>query len=332
MASGQGAGPVSHEPPIVVGVDGSDQSLLALKWAADEARRRGAILRIIYAGTGHPKTVPDWFQPEGDLSAGEAVVDDAVALVATSHPGVIVTGTTMELPADEALTAASRSAGLLVVGARGRGGFAGLRLGSVGETCMQQASCPVAIVRTAPIDAGRSPQAGRIVVGVDGSAGSDRALRWALDEGERRSLPVLAIHAWHEPYNSGLSVSLSNQYEVLAREVVEHAKVSAVHWNPRVQFLAELRYGPAVAELRDVCGTEDLLVVGSRGRKGIHGVLIGSVSRQAAHHVGCSIVVVPSLHDSSETRRGDVVQPGFVDTEPRIESEGPSGTPPVRSS
>lgn len=322
---------MSQEPPIVVGVDGSDHALLALKWAADEARRRGAILHVVYAGIGYPKTVPDWFQPEGDLSAGEAVVDDAVALVATSHPGVIVTGTTMELPAVDALTAASRSAGLLVVGARGLGGFDGLLLGSVGETCIQQAPCPVVIVRTTPVGGGRSSDSARIVVGVDGSAGSDRALRWALDEGERRSLPVLAIHAWYEPYNSGLAVALSNQYEDLAREVVEHAKVSAAHWNPRVQFLAELRYGPAVAELRDVCGPDDLLVVGSRGRKAKHGILIGSVARRAAHHVCCSMVVVPSLHDSSETR-GDEIQTVVPDTEPRVESEGPSGAPPARAS
>lgn len=321
MTSEHGVDSVSQEPSIVVGVDGSDHALLALKWAADEARRRGAILHVVYAGIGYPKSVPDWFQPEGDLSAGEAVVDDAVALVATSHPGLIVTGTTMELPAADALSAASRSAGLLVVGARGLGGFDGLLFGSVAETCIQQAPCPVAIVRTTPDDARES--SGRIVVGVDGSAGSDRALRWALDEAERRSVPVLAIHAWHEPYNSGLAVSLSNQYGDLAREVVEHAKVSAAHWNHRVQFQAERRYGPAVAELREVCGPDDLLVVRSRGRKAKHGILIGSVARQAARHVCCSMVVVPSQPDSSETR-GDVIQPGTSDTQPRVEAKGSS--------
>lgn len=328
MTSGQGASSVSHEPPIVVGVDGSEQSLLALKWAADEARTRHVILHIVYAGTRYPKTVPDWFRPGGDLTAGEAVVDDAVALVATSHPGVIVSGTTTEVPAAEALTTASRSAGLLVVGARGRGGFPGLLLGSVGEACMQQASCPVAVIRTGPIEAG-SLDRGRIVVGVDGSACSDQALRWALEEGERRSVSVVAVHAWHQPYNSGLAVGLSNQYEVLAAEVVEQAKVRADHWSPRVPFVAELRYGPAVAVLREACAPDDLLVVGSRGRKGMHGVLIGSVARQAAHHVCCSMVVVPSLDYRSETGRAD--QPGTSDTEPRIESQGLRSGPPARS-
>lgn len=315
----------------MVGVDGSDHALLALKWAADEARRRDTILHVVYAGIGYPKTVPDWFEPQGDLSAGEAVVDDAVALVATSHPGVIVTGTTMELPAADALLAASQSAGLLVVGARGLGGFDGLLFGSVSEACIQQAPCPVVIVRGAPVGGGGPSHSGRIVVGVDGSAGSDRALRWALEEGERRSVPVLAIHAWHEPYNSGLAVALSNQYEELAREVVEQAKVNAAHWNPRVEFLAELRYGPAVAELRDVCGPDDLLVVGSRGRKARHGILIGSVARQAARHVGCSMVVVPLLHSNSEPR-GEVIQPGVSDLEPRVESERPGGLRPARAS
>ena len=325
MTSGQGAGSVSQELPIVVGVDGSGQSLLALKWAADEARRRGVILHVVYAGTGCPKTVPDWFRSEGDLSAGEAVVDDAVALVATSHPGVIVTGTTMELPPEEALTVASRSAGLLVVGARGRGGFAGLLLGSVGETCMQQASCPVAIVRTAPIDAGRSSHAGRIVVGVDGSAGSDRGLRWALDEGERRSVLVLAIHAWHEPYNSGLAVALSNQHDVLAREVVEHAKVSAHLWNPRVQCSAELRYGPAVAELCGVCGPRTSWLWGPAVAKAYTG--FSSVRLPVRLHT-TSVARWSSFPRSTtvlKEKRADVIQPGFTDKEPRIGSEGPSG-------
>ena len=84
----------ARQRSIVVGVDGSDPARLALKWAADEAKLRGAFLHVVYAGTDAPKDVPDWFSP-GDpvMSAVTAVVDDAVALVATSHPGVLARAT-----------------------------------------------------------------------------------------------------------------------------------------------------------------------------------------------------------------------------------------------
>ena len=286
-----------REGSIVVGVDGSDPARLALKWAADEAKLRGALLHIVYAGTDAPKDVPDWFSP-GDpvLSAATAVVDDAVALVATSHPGVLTRGDIVGEPTRAALLRASETADLLVVGARGRGGFNGLLLGSVGDHCIQGASCPVVVVRTVPDHADRPFPAQRIVVGVDGSPGSDRALQWALAEAVRRRASVFAVHAWHYPRNAGRALGSSNQYESLALEVIEQARGIAAHCQPDVPFDAEIRCGPAVAALRTVCERTDLLVVGSRGRRAVHGVLIGSVAQQSAHYVECSVVVVrPSV-------------------------------------
>ncbi len=112
------------EPTIVVGVDGSDHSRFALKWAADEAKKHGYLLRILYGRIDEPKHVPAWYEAGScDLSPEQAVIDDAYGLVGTRHPSVRAQREIVEWPPAMALTAASRSARLLVLGARGMGGF-----------------------------------------------------------------------------------------------------------------------------------------------------------------------------------------------------------------
>ena len=84
---------------VVVGVDGSENSRFALKWASDEAKHRGATLRILFAEISEPENVPAWYEPgTADLSAGQAIVDDAVGLVATRHPGLLVHAEVAEWP------------------------------------------------------------------------------------------------------------------------------------------------------------------------------------------------------------------------------------------
>lgn len=137
---------------IVVGVDGSDESKLALRWALDEARLRGAKLRCI-----HVWHYPAMVGTEGlPLVAGEffdAVRDDARALlagavseVAGEAGGVEIETSIEQGPAASALVVAAEGADLLVLGSRGRGGFSGLLLGSVSQQCAHHALCPVVIV------------------------------------------------------------------------------------------------------------------------------------------------------------------------------------------
>ena len=131
---------------IVVGVDGSDEALVALGWALDEGRTRGAVVEVVHA-----------FMP--DLSeAGQLVDETASALQAeellrkmvepevTAHPGVQVTTRALAGPPTRTLLDAAAGADLVVVGTRGRGGFAGLLLGSVSQQCVHHAPCPVVVV------------------------------------------------------------------------------------------------------------------------------------------------------------------------------------------
>lgn len=137
---------------IVVGIDGSEHAQRALEWAAHEARLRSASLEVVYAWQ-----VPTYVgygvlpAPEFDLSelrnAALARVDEAVAGLNGEATGVTIERRVIEGVAPEVLVAEARDADLLVIGSRGRGGFTGLLLGSVGQQCAQHSSCPTVIVR-----------------------------------------------------------------------------------------------------------------------------------------------------------------------------------------
>jgi nucleotide-binding universal stress UspA family protein len=136
---------------IVVGVDGSDGSLDALQYAIDEARSHGAdveavsawhVPTMIYTG-GYIPMPPD---PTGFERATKAALDKALSEVAAETDGVEITPVVREGQAAEVLVEAAKSADLLVVGSRGRGGFTGLLLGSVSQQCAQHAPCPVVVV------------------------------------------------------------------------------------------------------------------------------------------------------------------------------------------
>lgn len=135
---------------VVVGVDGSEPSLRALRFAMKEARMRGARLRVVHAfvsPTLQGVRVPvEYF--EGLKTAAEAVLDDAVSGVLTSSDGEapeIVRSVVAE-GASAALVAESKGADLLVVGSRGLGGFQSLLVGSVSMQCVHHAHCPVTVV------------------------------------------------------------------------------------------------------------------------------------------------------------------------------------------
>ncbi|HEY7042252.1 MAG TPA: universal stress protein [Nocardioidaceae bacterium] len=138
---------------IVVGVDASEGSAVALRWALEEARLRGSTVEVVHA----------WHYPYlascditgmapaglslGDLEAGErAVLDRAVAAGGTAPEGVTVNPILADGGAAEVLLEAAVGADLLVVGSRGHGGFAGLLLGSVSEHCVHHSPCPVVVV------------------------------------------------------------------------------------------------------------------------------------------------------------------------------------------
>ncbi len=135
----------------------------------------------------------------------------------------------------------------------------------------------------------------RIVVGVDGSEASRAALDWALDEARRRQAQVDVIHAWHAPYSYGyayLSELSDEPMEQEAKELVESLLKTADTSGLTVDTI--IAHGGSAGVLVEAAKGASLLVVGSRGRGGFTGLLLGSVSQQCVHHAPCPVVVVPS--------------------------------------
>jgi nucleotide-binding universal stress UspA family protein len=281
---------------ILVGVDGSPASNVAMRWAADEAIVRGVGLEIIYAWGSHHSMYPDG----GDIDQaafeleGRAILDDAVASL--SGRRAMPPDVRAVLAEDDAATALVRvaeDAALLVVGSRGRGGFAGLLLGSVSQRCVDHAPCPVAVI-TSTWD---GTLHGRVVVGVDGSDASYAALHWATSEAARREarLDVVNAYGFHQypsPYGPIVAID-PGQLEKSSKAVLDEMVAGAFGRSgpPTAVELISASLTPAPALLESAKGA-DLLVVGSRGRGGFRGLLLGSVSQQCVHHAPCPVVVV----------------------------------------
>src|SRR5690625_3823027 len=186
-------------PPqgVVVGVDGSQVSGSALTWAAREAAKRGETLTILFGLhtplVGVPFSGASYVPPTPDMAEqAQRVLDQAATRVATDHPELAVHTTLRVVPAAQALLEAARTASLVVVGTRGLGAVGSLFLGSVSGRVSARATSPVVVVPP-EFDARDD---GPVVVGVDGSAHADEALRFAFTEASRRGVGVVVVTAF----------------------------------------------------------------------------------------------------------------------------------------
>ena len=296
---------------IVVGVDGSDHGMAALRWAAREAALRGCDLVAVlvwdlfnqHHADGSRRFDPDY----GDADADAALAAAVEAALGAETASAVIRRVVCDLPAP-GLLSASEQADLLVVGARGLGGFRGLVLGSVSQQVLHHARIPLAVVRVdgrTALRARGADQTGaseagareRVVVGVDGSDPSMAALRWALAEGAVRKAVVQVVHAWDAPviYGpvSGVSGSDVGVIEGGARRMVEEMVDQAEQGGSPVDVEQTAIPGGAAASLLDAAGGADLVVVGRRGMGGFGRLLLGSVSENVARHARCPVVVVP---------------------------------------
>ena len=299
---------------IVVGVDGSDCSHDALRWAVDEGRRRSWPVEAVFAWT-FPYVVPvlgNLSDPRWLERHAEEYLQALLRQEIGDAGDVNVTGRVAEGPAARVLLEAARDASLLVVGSRGRGGFAGLILGSVSHQCAQHAHCPVVVVRrddVADEAATKEEATERIVVGVDGSEAARTALSWALEEGRLRHAEVDVVHAWQMPYVHGYAyggvIDIQPwEFEQNARKELEQEARAVLDSSMGGADTAGLTAiepllvcDSAARALLDSAKDADLLVVGSRGRGGFAGLLLGSVSQKVLHHATCPVVVIPAGTD-----------------------------------
>ncbi|CAL9492833.1 Universal stress protein [Nocardiopsis dassonvillei] len=298
-------------PRVVVGIDGSDNGRAALEWAAVEADRRGVPLRIVHA-LGMPLVVtayggPARFEPTEEIQGQAAeVLRDAAAHVAEVRPGVEAETVTALEEAPLALLRQSHPHDLLVVGTRGMGTVKAMFVGSVSVRLAAQAPCPVAVV---PAHDGKPTATGlkRIVVGVDGSPNSRRALGAAVDLVAGTGGELVVVHSWEVPYpydpvaltasgfqpQEDLFEKQSEQLvaEMLAEAIDEQRDDVAIDVT-----VVRTQDAPVNAILKAAEGA-DAIVVGSRGRGTVRGLLLGSVSQGLLHHSKIPVVVLPKQAD-----------------------------------
>jgi nucleotide-binding universal stress UspA family protein len=286
---------------IVVGVDHSPAGNHALQWAVAEASLRGARLRAVHAWdtptpiSGVASLIAP-IDPELYEREAKSILNEALEEATASRPPFAIESTLQRGHPAEVLLDALDQADLLVLGSRGRGGFTGLLLGSVSQACAQHARRPIAVI---PLDGGL-PDSGDVVVGVDGSPGSYAALRWAIDEAAVRNVRLAVVHTWWTPYAvppMGIAIApidpdvFIEQSQQLLHEMTDGSLDGATRRPADVELLPI--EAPAAQGLLARAAGAGLLVVGSRGRGGFKGLLLGSVSQQCLHHAPCAIVVVP---------------------------------------
>ena len=305
---------------IVVGVDGSDQSHCALVWAAQEAQKRRTPLHVVTA-----YTVPVF--AASSMDAGYATLDDAViregaeavlqqAVEKVDGYGVEVHATVETGDAAGVLLELSEEAELVVVGTRGRGGFMGRLLGSVSSAVPAHAHCPSVTIplacaprlegvdfelpktKDSPV---RPDDVEKVVlVGVDGSEQARMATLVAAEQAARWGRPLRVICAL-PPFTGSLAwVPAPLDREALYADLRSQLD-AGVAWLrshfPGLHISGEVQDGSPVELLIEATRTAELLVMGTRGRGGFAGMLLGSTSQGVLHHAKGPVMVVPDAHD-----------------------------------
>ena len=288
---------------LLVGVDGTEGSVEALRWAAHEAARRSCPLHVM-TGAELPVAVEAGLVGSGSatgsamdsiVSEYEAVNQRGVNLARSFGLDVEVTGETGRGAPPNPLGGAAHADDIKVKGATTPPGRLTEVLGSVATVVSHRAHCPVVVVHGSDR---KDANLGRIAVGVDGSACGELALGWAIEEALRCNAELILVHGWTYPYHGlrhngadardDMKLDAMRTLEATARIVAEHAPSLRCH-----SIISE--QSPAKAII-DAGKEADLLVVGSRGHGGFSALLLGSVSRTVLQHSPVPVAVIRHEH------------------------------------
>ncbi|MEU3571841.1 universal stress protein [Kitasatospora sp. NPDC036755] len=277
---------------VLAGVDGSPQSTAAAHWAAAEAVRRGATLRLAHAWPWLTDGVSSFAESDDLPEAVRRTLAEAAEDVRALHPDLTVeTDAVLDAPVD-GLVAAAAEADLLVLGSRGRGGFTGLLLGSVSMSAAGRSTVPLVVVREEG-EGGR----GEVVVGVDAHNPEAEVLDFAFREAALRGARVRAVHGWDLPpvfgYAGGaVPAAELGQLEALEAELLSLALAGPRERHPDVEVVEDVQLGAARALVEASAGAA--LVVVGRGRRPIEfGPRLGRVAHAVLHHAEAPVAVVP---------------------------------------
>jgi nucleotide-binding universal stress UspA family protein len=282
-------------PPgtVLVGIDDTLHSLLAADWAAGEAGLRGYAVKVVHSvGPGADAAYGETGVglTEQALEAAEGILDDVRTRLEAAHPGVPIGTFLARVDPAEALLDAAEDADLVVVGTRGRGGFAELLLGSVSRKVAAHVARPVVVVRG---DAWKAA-GGSVVVGVRDDR-DEEAVRFALAEADLRGAGVRLVHAWTPLAHTGLAVPQVSNIEEERQahaQLLNHAARPVAEY-PNVHLDTELIVGSPAAALVEASGGAGLVVLPRHPVEGRLGLRLGTVVHAVLHHASCPVAVVP---------------------------------------
>ncbi|WP_448854377.1 universal stress protein [Corynebacterium frankenforstense] len=296
-----------QEDIIVVAVDGSKASHVAVRWAANTAMKRGVPLRLASS-----YTMPQYLYAEGmvppqelfdDLQAETMEkIDEAREIAHQAAPDIKIGHTVAEGSPIDMLLEMSKSVTMIVMGSRGLGGLSGMVMGSVSAAVVSHASCPVVVVRE-DNNVDETTKYGPVVVGVDGSEVSQKATEFAFTEADARGAELVAVHTWMDMQVqaslAGLSAAQQQWEEIEGeqKQLLDERLADLVAKYPKVDVKKLITRDRPIRALVDAAEGAQLLVVGSHGRGGFKGMLLGSTSRALLQSAPCPMMVVrPDTH------------------------------------
>jgi nucleotide-binding universal stress UspA family protein len=287
---------------VVVGVDGSSSSMTAVRWAAREAGMRKVALSLIHfidmppsglLASGGAVLPPRTETEDSQQTEGAKIISAAVKVAEESAP----TGALPELGTEvyfaatvPALVDLSKEAQMIVVGSRGHGAIGRVLLGSVSAGLIHYAHCPVAVIHDEASGA-LEPSQLPVVVGIDGSPASELATEIAFDAASRRGVDLIALHAWRD---KGMSYTPTIQWSGQRAAGEEALAERLAGWReryPDVVVHTRVVFDRPADHLLDEAKSSQLVVVGSHGRGGFAGMLLGSVSSTVAQAAEVPVIV-----------------------------------------
>ncbi|MEV7809247.1 universal stress protein [Streptomyces flaveolus] len=285
--------------PLVVGVDGSESSLVAVDWAVDEAGRHGLPLKLVHASlweryeVGLPSPGPG--RPSEQVPA-EHIVASAADRAQRRNPEVKITTGIVPEDAAAALVREGGEAFALVTGSRGRGELKGLLLGSVGLAVAARAPCPAVVVRGDRVGLAGGHE--RILLGLGAAGTGAEAVRFAFREAEVRGCVLDVVRAWRRPAfdRNGNRVRAEGPVDTSGERpssVVDAPLMAVIDEYPHVRTRPATVEGPAGRILVDRSAAADLVIIGARRGRGHSGLQLGRVGLALLHHAQCPVAVVP---------------------------------------
>ncbi|AKN17845.1 universal stress protein [Mycobacterium haemophilum] len=288
---------------ILVGVDGSPSSVAAVRWAAHEATMRNSPLTLVHVVTAPPvlgapvlvspaAPIPAEFVEQREEDARQ-MLNDAIKVAedsAAGHGSLKINAEVFVSAPAATLVEQSTDAEMVVVGSRGQSTWRRALLGSVSSALVHHARCPVAVM---PSELASLPQpmGSSVLVGVDGSPVSELATAIAFDEASWRNADLVALHAWTDAEMGRVLTMESGELESAANRILAERLAGWQERYPDVTVHRLVVWDHPARHLLDRARWAQLVVVGSHGRGGFTGMLLGSVSMAVVHAARVPVIV-----------------------------------------